>query len=529
MPLAMRRRQLRCITLTHLLHEIRQALLKSSKKITAWVGILVLLVTLIYLYRDELAINPEPINKPQDRTDRAYPNHIYYGPPNSIAVLPFEFTQAGAEPASDSFISRGLAESLINQLVQIPELQVTSPSSSLFFKAGAVDLPIMAERLKVTQLLVGSIRQTGNALHITARLINVKSDKELWSETFATTLLELPDDRDRLSRAVISAMNPASNGNPAGAAVDPQTWLLLLEARYLLHLRGTQNLERAESLFKRALEIEPDSAQAYLGLAQTYLDPAWSSDDSSPGHERAREAALTALEFAPELAEAQLVLSRIRRTFDWDWQGAREAAQAALTLRPGSAAVLSNASNNEFTFGYFEQAIELLQEAIRRDPMVLPLLLRLGLLYEFAGDYEQSLIAYRQLLGLNPDYPAAHAYRARVKLAQGKAESALTEAELEHDPFWQRHARILALIALERFDEADLLLDQMITQHAGDAAFQLAEIHAFRGDVDGAFTWLELGWRQRDGGMSEMIGNHFLAILQDDPRWGDLLNRMGLP
>jgi tetratricopeptide (TPR) repeat protein len=305
----------------------------------------------------------------------------------------------------------------------------------------------MAERLKVSHLLVGSIRQTRDVLHVTARLFNVKSDKELWSAAFATTALELSTTRDQISQAAISAMNLAGHSEPVSQAVDPQAWFLLLEARYLLHRRGVQNLERAEHLFRQALEIEPGFAGAWLGLAQTYLDPAWSSDHSAPGHERAREAALQALKFAPDLAQAQWVLSRIRRTFDWDWPGARAAAQAALALQPGAADVLSNASDNEFTFGRFEQAIELLQAAIDRDPITLPLLLRLGLLREFAGDYEQSLIAYRQLLGLNPDYPAAHAYRARVKLAQGKAESALKEADLEPDPFWQTHSRILALIA----------------------------------------------------------------------------------
>ena len=493
------------------------------------VAAVVLLAALAWLYGDRIALNPAPGALPHDRPDKVFPTQIYYGPPNSLAVLPFKMEEAEGALSGNSFLSRGLAESLITQLVPVSGLQVTAPGSSLFFQAGAVELPIMAERLKVSHLLTGNIRQNGDEVHITVRLFDVKSDKDLWSEGFATTLQELSATRDRISRSVLSAMKLAGRSETILETVNPEAWLLLLEARHLIHLREEQDLERAEFLFKRALEIEAGFAAAWLGLAQTYLDLAWVSDDSRPGHERAREAALTALKFDPDLAEAMVVLSRIRRAFDWDWQGARVAAQGALTLQPGSADVLSNASDSEFTFGRFEQAIELLQAAIRRDPIALHLLLRLGLLYEFAGDHEQSLITYRQLLGLNPDYPAAHAYRARVKLAQGKGESALNEAELEPDPFWQRNARILALIALERYEEADLQLGQMIAEHAGDAAFQLAEIHAFRGDVEGAFEWLEQAWRQRDGGMSELMGNQFLATLEDDPRWGDLLKRMGFP
>jgi TolB-like protein/Tfp pilus assembly protein PilF len=445
-----------------------------------------------------------------------------------VAVLPFEPETRGTAPAPEPFLSWGLADSLITRLVQFPGLQVTASGSALFFEAGLVELQILAERLKVSHLLTGSIRQDGDQVHLIARLIDVKSDKELWKESFATSLDQLPAIRDQICRSVIAAMNPAHAGGEVPQAVDSTAWMLLLEARYLLQLRGMENLERAETLFKRALEIDPGLAMAWLGLAQAYLDPAWPSDDSGPGFEQAREAASKALELAPDLAEAQVVLSRIRRTFDWDWPGARKAAQDALSTLPGSAEVLSNAADNEFTFGNFAQAIRLLQEAIKRDPLVLPHLLRLGLLYEFAGDHEQSLIAYRQLLGLNPDYPAAHAYRARVKIAQGKAESALKEAQQEPDPFWQQHARILALIALENFDESDKLLDQMINDHAGEAAFQIAEIHAFRGDIEGAFAWLEQAWRQRDGGMSEILGNQFLVALEDDPRWGELLSRLGL-
>ena len=107
-------------------------------------------------------------------------------------------------------------------------------------------------------------------------------------------------------------------------------------------------------------------------------------------------------------------------------------------------------------------------------------------------------------------------------------ESALEEAELEQQPFWRQYARILSLTALERTDEAELLLQQMIDANGNDAAFQIAEIYAFSGANDQAFEWLDRAWRQRDGGMSELLGNYFLSGLENDARWQELLARMGL-
>jgi tetratricopeptide (TPR) repeat protein len=190
--------------------------------------------------------------------------------------------------------------------------------------------------------------------------------------------------------------------------------------------------------------------------------------------------------------------------------------------------VLSNASTTLFTLGKFEPAVILLKEAIKRDPLVLQNLQKLGLLYEFSGKYEEALSAYRMLLGLNPDYPAIHAYRARVMLARSMPESALEEADKELNPFWQRYAQILSLTALNRPDEAASLLQQMIIEHGNDAAYQVAEIYAFGGDVGEAFKWLGRAYRQRDGGMSELIGNYFLSNLENDARWRELLIRVSL-
>jgi TolB-like protein/Tfp pilus assembly protein PilF len=511
-------------------HRKRRHILCEGRacRLAAWLVVLALLLAVVLLYQDRFGISSGSLSDPQGSARLSYPAQIYYGPANSIAVLPFEYELPEVGAAPDLFLSTGMAESLIEQLVLVTDLQVTSATSSLFFKEREVERQIVAERLRVSHLLEGSIGQMGGGMRITARLFDVKTNQELWSETINAARGELPAVPEGIAAAVTIAMDRQPRREVSGQSLDSEAWWLILEGRQLLRLRGLKNLQRAEAAFRRALEIDSGAATAWQGLAGVYLDPLWPGTDVSPGYEQAREAALKALNLNPGLAAAHVVLSRIRRTIDWDWQGAREAAQEALKWRPGNADVLSNASTIDFIFSDFESAIKYLEQAISRDPLVLQYLLRLGLLYEFSGDYEQALIAYRRLLGLNSGYPAVHAFRARVKLAQENPESALREADQEVHPFWQRYARILALTALERFDERDPLMAQMLLEDTDDAAVQIAEIHAFAGDIDTAFEWLEYALEQRDGGISEIAGNFFFLPLETDERWGDLMLRAGL-
>ena len=143
---------------------------------------------------------------------------------------------------------------------------------------------------------------------------------------------------------------------------------------------------------------------------------------------------------------------------------------------------MSTASLALFTLGQFEKAGELMESAVRLDPLNLLRRLRLGMLQEFSGEYEQSLTSYRVAIELNPELPGVRAYRARIKIIQEKPDSAMKESDQEIDPFWKRYSRILALSAQQHDDEAESLLNQMIADDGHHAAYQVTEILAFRGD-----------------------------------------------
>jgi TolB-like protein/Tfp pilus assembly protein PilF len=502
---------------------------KRSRRISALIA--ALLALLAWSFREHITLIPGGSEgAPGSRVTEARPK-IYYGPANSIAVLPFTCKVPGTVtlPTDEPALAEGLSRSLIDLLERVPGLQVSSSNSSFFFRDMDANLNIIAERLKVRYILEGCIGKNTEGIEVHARLFNVNSKSEEWSRTFAGSLDEVFGIQDEIIAAAVNAVGVGhSSAASTSRGIDPQAWLLFLEGRYLFGMRGLDNLQKAEVAFKNVLDLEPEFAPAMLGLARIYLDPAMAATQGPRGIEQAREAALAALVLDPRLAGAYLELSRIRRSIDWDWQGAWKAAQKALEFQPGNAEVLSNASTAAFTLGEFDVAVSLLQEAIKRDPLVLQNLQRLGLLYEFSGKYEDALMAYRMVLGLNSDYPAVHAYSTRAMLARSMPESALEEAELEQQPFWRQYARILSLTALERKDEAELLLQQMIAANGNDAAFQIAEIYAFAGANDQAFEWLDRAYRQRDGGMSELLGNYFLSGLENDDRWQELLTRMRL-
>ena len=506
---------------------------KRSRRISATVAALMAL--LIWTVRDHIPVFPGGVDESSGGKVKLARAQVYYGPVNSIAVLPFTCTShdfeagSGASPVGDPALADGIAESLIDLLAAIPDLQVTASNSSFFFRDKDAAMPVLAERLKVRHILEGCARKTPEGIEISARLTDVKAKSEKWSKSFNGKLDEVFVIQDEITAAAARVVVKGLGKDAPGARVmDPQAWLLFIEGRYQRRLRDPDRLSEAESAFKRVLDIEPEFAPAMLELARIYMDPVMVAAQGKAGFERAREMIHGALRLDPELAGAYLELSRIRRAIDWDWHGSNEAAQKALKFQAGNADVLSNLSTTLFTLGKFDAAVILLKEAIKRDPLVLQNLLRLGLLYEFSGRYEEALLAYRMLLGLNPDYPALHAYRARAMLARSLPESALEEADKEQNPFWQRYARILSLIALERPDEADSLLQQMIVERGNDAAYQVAEIYAFGGDVGEAFNWLDRAYRQRDGGMSELIGNYFLSNLENDVRWRELLIRVSL-
>jgi len=447
--------------------------------------------------------------------------------PHSIAVLPF----VDMSPEGDQeYLSDGIAEELLNLLVQIPDLKVAARTSSFSFKGENVKIDEVASELHVAHVLEGSVRKAGNRVRITAQLIKADDGYHLWSETFDRTLDDVFAIQDEISAAVVAALKVRLLGDaPKSVEVNPEAYALYLQGRYFYMRRTQKDWENAARAYEQALEIEPDYAAAWSGLSLVLAVQAGQSyRELHAGYVLAREAANKALELDPGLAEAYAALGQIQMNYDWDWAGAEASLSRALELAPGNLHILAEMAVLQRFIGNLDFSIELNRRAVELDPLGFRGYHQLGLALIWAERLDEALDVYHHLLSLNPEYTSANLSLSRILLLQGSLEESMAAAEREQEPFWREFGILINLYAQGRTEEADVRLADFIEQNRADSAYQIATIYAFRGDADQVFEWLELAYVQRDGGLPEMLSDPFLNQFSNDPRWVEILKKVGL-
>ena len=280
---------------------------------------------------------------------------------------------------------------------------------------------------------------------------------------------------------------------------------------------------------RQSLEADPRYALAWAGLAGAYSSQAacgWAPLGET--FELARSAALRALELQPDLAEAHAELGWVRMTYDWDWHGADASYRRALTLGSGNRSIVVAASLLADNVGRNDDAVALARRAVALDPLSFIAQGNLGLRCFNAGLLDEAVAAVESALALNPHGTLLHWLLGTIRLEQRRPDEAL--AAFEREQFDRLRVQGLALLhhASGRHDQAQAALDALIEIGAGDSAFQIAEVFACRGDADRAFEWLERAYEQRDPGVSQMQSGPLLRNLHGDPRWPLFLDRMGL-
>ena len=247
------------------------------------------------------------------------------------------------------------------------------------------------------------------------------------------------------------------------------------------------------------------------------------------GYRQAREAAEKALALDPQLADAHLAMGQIHMAYDWDWAAADASFRRALDLEPGSAAALAYASNQAAAFGRRSEAIDLGNKAIARDPLRPHAYFILGYVLLAANRDAEGEVAFRKALELDPDGPDWHYALGLTLLLQGKTDAALQEMMQETDESGRLMGLPLVYHALGRRSESDAALAALKSKYADVAAYQVAEVHAFRGEADLAFEWLDRAYDQRDGGVTQIKKDRLMRGLVGDPRYTAFLRKMKLP
>lgn len=461
--------------------------------------------------------------------ERLFPPAAPPGPP-SIAVLPF----ADMSPAKDQeYFADGLAEELLNKLAKIPKLKVVARTSSFQFKGKNEDLRVIGEKLNVVTILEGSVRKEGDRVRVTAQLIKVSDGFHLWSESYDREMTDILAVQDEIARSVAGALKVTLLGQQAAPGSKPagnvEAYNAYLQGRYFYEQGGKEGWARAASSYEEALRLDPEYAPAWAGLAETRDSQA--GQGSMPmveGYRQARMAAERALALDPNLADAHAALGLVQRNWDWDWPGAEASFGRALALEPENAKVLMRATDLNRTLGRFEESLMLGRRAVEIDPLGVWAHQSLGQTSFYVGRLEEAEAVFQKALELAPENPIVRTGLAWVYLAQARPQQALALATEERERFWQLYMLALAHQALGQKKESDAALAEMIEKDRDTAAFQIAEVYAFRGEADRAFEWLERAYAQRDPGCALVKGDPLMKNIERDPRYAAFLKKMRL-
>lgn len=448
--------------------------------------------------------------------------------PQTIAVLPF--VNVGADPEQEYF-SDGLADELLNLLTKVPGLQVAARTSSFSFRGGKTDIPTIAEQLRVSHVLEGSVRKDGNDIRVSLQLVKADDGYNLWSATYDRTLDDVFTLQSEIAASVVEALQITLFGKPPSVQqTSSEVYNLYLKARYFDNLKGKENWEKAVSNYQQALSIDPDFAPAWAGLSITYRYQAnVHMRDFDEGMALAREAVQNALALDEDLAIAWSNLGQIELLDTWDWTAANKAIHKALQLAPSNAEVLNHAAGLAVATGRLDDAISFLKGSVALDPLNQSSHNSLGLAFMNSGRLDEAEAVFRQLLELNPKYPWGHINLGRVKLLKAQPEEALVKFARSSNVPWRDSGIALALSDLGRHDEARAALMRLENEYANGFSFQIAAIHAWRGDLDLAFDWLQRSYQSHEVGMLYVPTDPFFSNIHDDPRWLDLLDKLELP
>ena len=460
----------------------------------------------------------------------------------SIAVLPFVNVSRDEE---NEYFADGLSEELLNMLAKIRGLRVASRTSAFSFKGKDVDIPTVAQKLNVATVLEGSVRKSGKRVRITVQLIQVASDSHLWSETYDRELDDIFAVQDDIAQSVVKELRAALLGKPAetaagksaaadvrqaatGRSDNSEAFQLYLQGKFFGERTTQADTDKAIDMFGRALAIDPKFALAWAGLSRIHMTQAgFGFAPIDEGFERAREAAQHALRLAPDLAEGHIELGLILENYDWNWTAADASFRRALELAPGDAHALLAAAGLARILGRHDEALELMRNAIARDPLSAGTHRKMAQIYLMVDRLDEAAAALQHALDLSPNAGLHHAFLALVRLLQGRGQEGLALARAESHGVFRNRAIAMIQHALGNPAESDAALTALIDGYGWTGAYQVAEVYAYRNEIEKAFEWLERAYVQRDPGVSYSATDSFLRPLHGDPRWRPFLQRMG--
>jgi TolB-like protein len=446
----------------------------------------------------------------------------------SIAVLPFTDM---SETKDQQYFADGMAEEILDLLAKVPGLAVIGRTSSFQFKGKDVDLRTIGTQLNAAHVLEGSVRNSGDQVRITAQLIDTRTGTHEWSETYDRRIGDVLKLQDAIAAAVAREMQlTVVSGGSRATLKDADAYDLMLRARHAADRWDEEGLDEAVALLQQALDRDATSPGAAAELAFTfYKQGAMGFVVSATAFEQARRAAAAALTLDSKNRLAHYVLGKIHIVYDWDWVGAERELQQVATLAPGSADALAAKARLSLTLGRWDDGLRQAKAALAMDPLDPNTFQALTVIQLGGRHLPEAEAAMRRALAIRPTFGQGHYLLGRVLLERGDRNGALLEMQQETADEVKQEGLAMTYYALGRKADSDAALAHLLKEHADEDASGIAQVYAFRGQLDEAVHWLERAYAQKDPYLCYIESELRLRSLTADPRFKAFLRKMNLP
>ena len=454
----------------------------------------------------------------------------------SIAVLPLDNLTGDS---GEEYLADGLTDELTTNLAKISSLRVISRASAMQYRKPHASAAAIARALHVDAIVEGSITRSGDRVRIQAQLIDAASDRHLWAEHYERDVRDVLTLQREVTAAIADRIQARlTERERAGLAiarpVNPDAYRAYVVGRVRWNQRTPATLEQGIESFQHAIEIDPTYSAAYAGLADCYAALGYGSYLAPKvAFERARAAALRALELDGELADAHATLGYTKFYYEWDFAAAERELQLAIDLSPSSVTAHDWYGVYQTAMGQFDAARAELQRAQQSDPLSIAINTDIGFVEFYSGNYDVAARQLRATVDMNPSFPLAHLWLGRVLEAQRHDDAAIAELQAAGKVLVDWPVALAALGHVYgtagRRVEARQILDHLraLATQRYVTPYGVALVQAGLGDRSAAFESLEQAVADRSNWLVWLKLDRRFEGLRSSPRFDAILRRVG--
>ena len=455
----------------------------------------------------------------------------------SIAVLPFKPLVADNR---DEPLEMGMCDALITRLSGLHQLIVRPTSSVVHYNKPGQDSLTAGRELGVDALLDGFVQKSGDKVRVTAQLLRVSDGKHLWSAQFNENFTDIFAVEDSISKQMVEALLLNLTGEEQRRVTKHYTenieaYELYLRGRYFQDKRTPEGLNKSIDYFQLATGKDPGYALAFAGLADSYVGLAVRVDmPPKDSYRQAKTAAIQALEIDDTLAEAHASLGNVQYWYDWDWSAAETEFKRAVELGPNYPTAHQLYASYLIVMGRHPEALAEIKQAHSLDPLSLPINVNVARILYFSREYDEAIEQCRKTLEIDPNFGGAHLFLGRLYKEKRMYQEALTELEKARR-LLAGSAEVLALIGYtyavsgSRVEAQNVLVElQGLSKQRYVSPYHLAMVYAGLGEQNQALDLLDKACAEREGRMTILKFAPEFDSLRSDPRYADLVRRIGL-